>query len=189
MKDKAKSVFYDFDVPHGKGEPPTTVRLQMVKSGEVTKYALCEHPENKGQHVSDVATHVGDQLLKKEIKDNPGYKPHQLQLYTEKPGRPDGVPVFAKVEAKTTLGKDVQLADGKKVSQATQWQWKDDGNRVAKADLERGLGAKLQTSAQENTKSSWNARQEQALKDTPLAKPQERAANQQAAQREYGRSR
>ncbi len=189
MKKDIKSTYYDFDLPNGKGEKPTTARLQMVQSHGITKYALCEHPENKGLHVSNHATKVGDQLIQKEIKDNPSYKPNQLHMHVEKPGRPDGHAVFAKVEAKTTLQKDVTLKDGKTVSQATQWQWKDDGNRISQKELERGLGARVPTSAKENLKSTFAVRQEQALKDTPLAKPAERASYQEQAKREYGRNR
>lgn len=176
---------YEYEVDHGPGQEPTRMYVQEVSRPNGTTYVLTNHPENKGQEVSSVASRFGDGKVKEEISKDPSYKPESFRMYSERPERgPDGNPRFAQYEAKTTRLENTSSDPNRLQHQASEWQWRD-GKRSDKHEVERSVGAEIKTDSR--SKDQNQNQQSNDLKEANLTATDRQAEQQRQAQQKQQR--
>lgn len=155
-------------------------RLFMQTDGD--RYVLSEHPENRGPHVSTMATQYGDAAIKNNMEVDPSRRPEQLRLYVE---RPDGR--FDQWDAKTTMYQNVATEPNRQERKATAWDW---GNRIQHdhSSLQQQLGVRLEQGGTERGKELYAEHQAQELRDTALPKTDKSEELRQAAREQQSRT-
>lgn len=155
---------YEYEVDHGPGQEPTRMYIQEVARPNGTTYVLTNHPENQGQHVSNVATRFADGKVKEELSKDPSYRPESFRMYSERPERgADNEPRFALYEAKTTKQENISTDPNRFEHKASEWQWRD-GKRSDKHEVERSVGAEIKTERpqQEQSQAQQNRESQEA---------------------------
>lgn len=182
---------YELEYNNGPGKEPTTFYVQETTNRHgSTAYVLTEHPDNKGAHVSSVASKFGDAKINEQLAQDPKFKPESTRLYAERPERgQDGEPRFAEYRAKTTQQQNISEQPNLYEGKASQWQW-NDGNRMDKPEAEQRVGASIETSNRFQNKAPEQQNQEFAdasMSSTQQADQLREAARQQEATQKHQR--